>query len=84
MYRDSVDALTRLLSGIDDEGRPLETSGIASVTSTVHTLINGIRRCSVQVLFENGSVYKIEAFGDEADELHLRAQSHPMFSVLLA
>ena len=84
MYRDSLDALTRLLSGIDDEGKPVELSGVASVSSTVRTLTNGIRRCAVQVLFENGSVYKIEAFGDEADELHLRARSHPMYTMLLA
>jgi hypothetical protein len=84
MYRDSVDALTRLLAGIDDEGRPLEQSDISSVSSTVRTLSNGIRRCIVQVLFKSGSEYKIEAFGEEADELHVRARSHPMFNMLLA
>jgi hypothetical protein len=84
MYRDSVDALTRLLSGIDDKGMPLEQSEVSSVSSTIRTLTNGIRRCIVQVIFGNGSQYKIEAFGEEADELYLRAQSHPMFSLLRA
>ena len=84
MYRDSIDAFTRLLDGVDDEGRPLEASDIASISSTVQTLKNGIRHCTVQVLFESGSEYKIDAFGDEADELHFKARTHPMFSLLTA
>lgn len=84
MYRDSVDAFTRLLDGLDDEGKSLEVSDIASISSTIQTLKNGIRYCSVQVLFESGSEYKIDAFGDEADELHFKARTHPMFILLTA
>ena len=84
MYRDGVDALIRLLSGMDDEGRPLKSPEIASISSSIHTLKNGIRHCSVQVLFESGIAYKIDAFGDEADLLYLRAKTDPLSSLLTA
>ena len=84
MYRDGVDALMRLLAGIDDEGHALKLSKIESISSKIRTLKNGIKHCCVQVLFESGAEYKIDAFGDEADELHLRARSHPTFSLLTA
>jgi hypothetical protein len=84
MYRDSVDALLRLIEGIDDEGTPLESSEIASISSVIGTLSNGIRHCSVQILFENGFEYKIEAFGVEADELYARARNHPMNRLVTA
>ena len=84
MYRDGVDALMRLLAGIDDEGHALRSAEIASISSKIKTLTNGIRHCCVQVLFECGAEYKIDAFGEEADELHLKARSHPTFSLLKA
>ena len=80
MYRNSVDAFTRLLDGLDDEGKSVESSEIASISSTMRTLKNVIRHCCVQVLFESGVEYKIEAFGDEADELQLRVRTHPMLA----
>ena len=82
MYRDSVDALYHLLIGTDDEGKSLDDPDISTITSTIETLMNGIRHCCVQVLFQSGIEYKLDAFGDEADELHLRARTHPMFSLL--
>jgi hypothetical protein len=82
MYRDSVDALLHLLAGTDDEGNALEPSKIASISSSIRTLKNGIRHCSIQVLFESGCEYKIDAFGDEADELYVRARSHPTHNLL--
>ncbi len=82
MYRSSVDALTRLLERIDDFGQPMEVSEVTSVSSLIRTLKNGIRHCSIQVQFASGSEYKIEAFGDEADELHVRASGHPAFEIL--
>ena len=82
MYRDSVDALTCLLSGVDHDGEPLEISEVLSVSSSIVTLSNGIRRCTVQVVFSNGKAYRIEAFGEEANELHHSARSHPMYSMI--
>ena len=84
MYRDSVDALIRLLSGIDDEGLPLELPEIASISPTIRTLKNGIRHCCVQVIFESGVEYKIDAFGEEADLLYLKAKTHPISKLLTA
>jgi hypothetical protein len=84
MYRNSVDALSHLLKGLDDEGRGLDDPHISNISSTIKTLENGIRHCCVQVLFESGVEYRIDAFGDEADELHLRARMHPTFSLLMA
>ena len=85
MYRDSVDALMRLLSGFDDRGKPLEPSGVVSVSSAdIRLLRNGIRHCCVQVLFESGAEYRIDAFGYEADELYLMARTHPTFSLVTA
>ena len=82
MYRDSVDALTCLLSGVDHDGEPLERSEVLSITSTTVIRANGIRQCTVQVVFSNGRAYRIEAFGEEAFELHQNARSHPMYSVI--
>ena len=84
MYRDSVDALIRLLSGVDDEGLPLELPEIASISPTIRTLKNGIRHCCVQVLFESGVEYKIDAFGEEAELLYITARNHPITGVLMA
>ena len=84
MYRDSVDALIRLLSGVDDEGLPLELPEIASISPTIRTLKNGIRHCCVQVIFESGVEYKIDAFGEEADLLYLKAKTHPISRLLTA
>ena len=82
MYRDSVDAFSHLLRGLDEEGKSLEDPNIFTITSTMETLKNGIRHCCVQVLFRSGIEYKLDAFGNEADELHLRARTHPTFSLL--
>jgi hypothetical protein len=82
MYRDSVDALTCLLLGVDHDGEPLERSEVLSITSTTVIRANGIRQCTVQVVFSNGKAYRIEAFGEEANDLHHHAKSHPMYSMI--
>jgi len=35
---------------------------------------NGIRYCSVQVTFTDGEEYRVEAYGEEADELYDKAR----------
>jgi len=72
-----VDALTKLLTDGGGDGEVLESSGISSVSSEIGMLSNGLRHCSVQVKFESGVEYRIEAFGDEADELYRKAREHP-------
>ena len=84
MYRDSVDALIRLLSGVDDEGLPLELPEIASISPTIRTLKNGIRHCCVQVIFESGVEYKIDAFVEEADLLYINSKTNPISKLLNA
>jgi hypothetical protein len=84
MYRNSVDAFSNLLSGLDDEGRKLEDPDISNISSTIKTLKNGIRHCCVQVLFKSGVEYRMDAFGDKADDLHLRARTHLMCSLVTA
>jgi hypothetical protein len=37
---------------------------------------NGVRHCSVQIKFASGVEYRIEAFGEEADELYHKAKEH--------
>ncbi|HEX2014654.1 MAG TPA: hypothetical protein VLA68_05450 [Nitrososphaera sp.] len=82
MYHDSVDALAQLLMN-GQEGGPLEASDVASISSKIGVLKNGISHCSVQVRFENGAEYRIEAFGEEAEELHRMAVEHTNSCVLL-
>lgn len=76
MFHNSVDALTKLLTNSGGDGQVLESSGISSVSSKIVILNNGIRHCSVQVKFESGIEYRVEAFGDEADELYRKAKEH--------
>jgi hypothetical protein len=82
MYRNSVDAFSHLLNGLDDEGMMLEDQDISNISSAIRNLENGMRHCCVQVLFKSGVEYRIDAFGDKADELHLRARTDPMFSLV--
>jgi hypothetical protein len=70
-----VDALTKLLTNGGD-GQELESSAISSVSSKIAVLGNGVKHCSVQVKFESGIEYRVEAFGDEADELYCKAREH--------
>ncbi|MCI0565418.1 MAG: hypothetical protein MN733_43690 [Nitrososphaera sp.] len=83
MYHDSVDALAQLLMNGRGEGGPLEASDVASISAKIGVLKNGISHCSVQVRFENGAEYRIEAFGEEAEELHRMAVEHPTCCVSL-
>jgi len=73
VFHNSVDALTKLLTNSGD-GQALESSAISSVSSKISVLGNGVKHCSVQVKFESGIEYRVEAFGDEADELYRKAR----------
>lgn len=73
MYNSSVDALAQLLMSRDEATSPPEGSGVASVSSKIGILRNGISHCCVEVKLKNGMEYRIEAFGMEAEELHRMA-----------
>jgi hypothetical protein len=69
-----VDALTKLLT--EGEGEVPERSDISSVSPKIGVLSNGVMHCSVQIKFASGVEYRIEAFGEEAEELYHRAKEH--------
>jgi hypothetical protein len=63
MYRNSVDALNELLGGRVSEG------SVDSITPTIGLMKNGIIHCIVQVILSGGEEYRIEAYGEEAEQL---------------
>jgi len=81
VYRDSIDALTQLLAHVSGDGEPLEVTDVASISSRLGVLKNGIKHCCVQITFGTGAEYRIEAFGEEAEDLHRKASEHPTFNV---
>ncbi len=73
MYNSSVDAFAQLLMNRGEATSPLEGPELASISSKISILRNGINHCCVEVRLENGMEYRIEAFGVEAEELHRMA-----------
>jgi hypothetical protein len=63
MYRNSVDAFVQLVSG----------GQVSEISVAIGYLTNGIRYCSVQVGFGDGSEYYIEAYEQEAEDLYKEA-----------
>lgn len=68
MYRNSVDALNELL-----DGRVSEAS-VDSITPTIGLMKNGVIYCIVQITLSGGEEYRIEAYGDEAEQLWKEAK----------
>ena len=80
MYRNSVDAFMHLLSrGDEDSG--LAASAVASISVRISNMRNGIQYCIVQIAFENGAEYRVEAFGEEAEELYREAKTKASLQV---
>lgn len=81
VYRNSIDAFTHLVS----KERDSVFRGMASViqiSAKMGYMQNGIRYCSVQVTFTNGEEYRIDAYGEEADELYSKAREKSAVSCL--
>lgn len=70
MYRNSVDAFTQLLSSKHTGSVP----GVSEISSTMGRMQNGIVYCVVQVMCSCGEEYRIEAYGEEAEELYRTAR----------
>jgi hypothetical protein len=70
MYRNSVDAFTQLLQTKQDASIP----GVNNISSTKGCMKNGIVYCVVQVMCNCGEEYRIEAYGEEAEELYRTAR----------
>jgi len=76
VFCNSVDAFNHLFS---KELRSIFPAGSSiGISTSMHDLQNGIKHCSVQVIFINGEEYRIEAYGKEAVDLYNAAkkQSH--------
>lgn len=70
MYASAAEALGKLLSG--EEGVSCE---ITSMPPKIRHIANGIKYFSVQVTCSDGTQYGIPAYGAEAEELFLVAES---------
>ncbi len=75
MFRSSVDAFLYLVDG-REQGEHAQKHSVTSIQADMNYLANGIRRCSVQVLFSDGAGYSVEAYDREADELYEKAKVH--------
>lgn len=72
MFRNSVDAFVYLLDGREQQGHPMHS--VTSIHVDVKYMANGIKRCGVQVLYDDGAGYSVEAYDKEADELYREAK----------
>lgn len=70
MYRNSVDAFRQLLSS----KQVASTPGVSQISSSMGRMQNGIMHCVVQIVCNCGEEYLIEAYGEEAEELHRTAR----------
>ena len=66
MYRNGADALRHLLSG----------DGVRRIDAKSASMQNGIVHCVVQVTLASGEEYRIEDYGDDAEELYRAAKEH--------
>ena len=48
-------------------------TNVIQVSAKTGHLPNGIKYCIVQVIFNNSEEYRIDAYGEEADDLYSRA-----------
>lgn len=70
MYRNSVDAFQQLLSSKQAGSIP----GVSQISLNRGRMQNGITHCVVQVVCNCGEEYRIEAYGEEAEELYRTAR----------
>lgn len=52
-------------------------SGVRRIDTKSTSMQNGITHCVVQVTLANGEEYRIEDYGEEAEELCRAAKEHP-------
>lgn len=73
MYKSAADALESLIKS--ETQRAGSQCRITKLPSKVSIMTNGIEYCFVEVTCSIGGQYGIEAFGQEAQELHAVASS---------
>jgi hypothetical protein len=71
-YQDSIHALRELIPSEPDEGSRCACH-ITKLSHSVSNLENGIEYCLVEVTCDDGEQYGIQAFGNEAADLHKEA-----------
>ena len=73
-YNNSVDALQRLLS----TGQSSHSSNcrITKIPQDILYMTNGIEYCAVEITCDDATQYGIQAYGEEAIELHEEALRH--------
>jgi hypothetical protein len=71
-YQDSIHALRELIPSEPDEGSR-RSCHITKLSHSVSKLENGIEYCLVEVTCDDGEQYGIQAFGNEAADLHIEA-----------
>lgn len=74
-YRNSIDALQDLVQPTSSQPST-RACRITKLTHDASQLENGIEYCLVEVTCDNGEQYGIQAFGEEALELHNEALKH--------
>jgi hypothetical protein len=57
-------------------------ASVIQISAKTGYMQNGIRYCSVQVTFNTGEEYRIEAYGEEADELYSKASEKSAISCM--
>jgi len=72
VFRNSVDAFLYLLDGREQEEHPAHS--VKSIEVDIKYMANGIKRCGVQVMYDDGVGYGVEAYDKEADELYREAK----------
>jgi hypothetical protein len=83
MFRDSIDAFLYLLDGREQRDHPARRHSVSSIQVDMKLMANGIKRCGIQVMFDDGAGYSIEAYDREADELYKEAKMQARLSETL-
>jgi len=78
MYSNSVDAFQQLLASKQDSAGVL---GVSRISSSIRLMSNGIAYCVVQVVCSRTEEYRIEAYGEEAEELYRTANEQSALCV---
>lgn len=73
--RTIVDAFRELVGGRIEETGGLKWK-VTRLSDGKTRLTNGVAYCFAEVTFANGTQYGMEAFGDEANALHLEASTY--------
>ena len=70
-FNNSIDALQRLLS--TGQSSPSGSCRITKIPQNILHMVNGIEYCAVEITCEDTTQYGIQAYGEEAIELHKEA-----------